>query len=688
MGNKLKITDTAQTVLKKRYYKNNEKKFSHLAKNVATYFGKDESEIITFETAMNNGDFLPNSPALMNAGTGINSFSACFVLPVEDNINSIYKLYSDAAKISKSGGGVGANYSKIRGKNSIVNSTNGVASGPLSFMEVQDVSTANIKQGGKRRGANMGILNYDHPDILDFITCKENNKVLTNFNLSVMVDDSFMDSVINKTNPDNEKLWNLLCEKAWKSAEPGVLFGDRIERDNLVPHMYKLDATNPCGEQPLGPYESCSLGSINVGNFYNKETNDVDWDGLVQISKTATLFMNRILDKSIMPIPECQEALNKTRKIGVGIMGIHDLLIQMNVPYDSQEGRDVASNVMRIVSDSANEESQRLGDKEGYYDAYDESLKLPKRRNLNLTTIAPTGTLSMIADCASGCEPYYFVVTEKTVLDGTTFIMPNKWFVKALEEHPDVENSQSVIQAVKSAGKVCIPEVPKELQEVFKGAGEISPDGHVMMQAALQRYVDSSISKTINMPNSATIEDVKHVYELAYKSGCKGITVYRDGSRDEQVLAINTKKKGGKENGKKHLPNELDAKRYKIKGPDGNSTYIIICFDENEAPMEVFAKFPFENNIDLKDKSIMWATTNRLVSLALRFGIPIEEIIKQLDKSSGGMFDLPAQLSKLLKTFMSKTKIGYYKKCDDCGGKVVYTEGCEKCLSCGASKCG
>lgn len=701
----MEITTTAQTVLQKRYYLEGETKWGDVCNRVADCFGQSPRERDDFYHLMANSDFLPNSPALMNAGTSIKAYSACYVLPIHDSIDSIYKFYADAAKISKSGGGIGANFSELRAEDSTVSSTGGVASGPLSFMKVQNVSTDVIKQGGRRRGANMGILDCDHPDLEKFISIKDTKGELENFNLSVRLSDQFMEKALDTKiafdNAAEKTVWNELCKRAWSSAEPGVLFGDTIERGNPVPHLGKLVATNPCGELPLLPYENCCLGSINLSHYV--VDGKVDRDKLEADVRTATLFLNRILDRSILPISECQEAMEKTRKIGLGIMGLHDMLIQLHLPYDSQKARDCAGGVMKFIATEADTTSRKLGENEGFYTGYVVG-KSPRRRNANLTTIAPTGTLSMIADCSSGCEPYYSVITKKTVLDGTEFIMVNKWFEVMLREsltnsiHIEGEIAFTrVLDAVKEAGTVMVDGVPSSLQQLFKSAEEIAPRDHVLMQAALQKYVDSSISKTINMPNNATIEDVKGVYELAYRTGCKGVTVYRDGSRAEQVLSTsNTATVGAVQSryergsvgtgklgdtgpcAKAELPDTLEATRYRVKVGD-QKVYIIICGDKT-GPKEVFAKFPYTRDTN-------WNTLCRSISLSLRYGIPLKEVIKQLEKSIQQINDIPSQLARILKTYLSASGVSVSSPCPECGGELIFQEGCHKC-GCGYSKCG
>ena len=738
----VKITETAQKVLEERYFLKGETKWEDVASRVACWFGATAKEQTAFMNMLSDMDGLPNSPTLMNAGTDIEAYSACYVLPVEDSIESIFKYYSDAGLISKSGGGVGANFSAIRSAGTTVNSTDGVASGPISFMKGQDALTDVIKQGGRRRGANMGILECDHPDAMDFIKAKDEAGVLENFNLSVGITDKFMEKVMLNsqvnTYPEEKAMWDEIIQRAWSSAEPGVLFMDVAERQNTVPHLGKLKATNPCGEQWLLDYESCTLGSINLSNhvalakdkrvaMYGpvgiktvKETNYiVDWDKLRETTKTMTLLLNRILDKSEMPIPECQAAMELTRKIGVGIMGLHDMLIQLGLPYNSEEGRQLASEVMKFVAACADEESTRLGKLQGCYAGWEfpasiDGLEVPRRRNANLTTIAPTGTLSMLADCSSGCEPYYAPVTYKTVLDGTEFAMYNKWLPEKEQEYIE-----------KGFG------LSDEGRKLFKGAEDIHWRDHIKMQAALQIHVDSSISKTINMPNDATKEDIDEAYKLAWRLGCKGVTVYRDGSRAEQVLS--TEGGAGEVGGdrgeniqaeskddtltvshqpvpyKMDLPDELNSRRYRLRDSDRNKIYFNVCTFDGQ-PVEVFAK-----GSELVSGSY-WNTICRLLSLCMRYNIPLDDIKKQLRKSSDSVSDMPSRLARILDKYdepeesqeasedvweavLSPAPQGmsledkpdltgrHSTGCPECLGSLTPGGGCMYCENCGWSKC-
>ncbi|OEU50051.1 MAG: ribonucleoside-diphosphate reductase, adenosylcobalamin-dependent [Desulfobulbaceae bacterium S5133MH15] len=713
------LTNTAETVLARRYYLKDSngdcvETWETLARRVADSVAEVDRETEKhgqlredFFNMIYHMDFLPNSPCLMNAGTEIGQLSACFVLPVEDSMDGIFTAIRNGALVHKTGGGTGYSFSRLRSKNASVRSTQGVASGPLSFAAVFDAATETIKQGGKRRGANMGVLRIDHPDILDFISAKENQDKFNNFNFSVGITDVFMQAVEDDEDFDliepsdgrvikslsARSVFEKIIDLAWHNGEPGVLFIDTANKDNTTPQLGDFEATNPCGEQWLLPYESCNLGSVNLANFVKDDA--VDYDRLKNVVTTATVFLDNVIDCNRFPIPEIEEMTLKTRKIGMGIMGLHDLLIQLAIPYGSEEGRELAGKVMQFIRDAAEECSILLAEEKGFFPAYDPAFNsyLP-RRNAALTSIQPTGTVSMIADCASGCEPYFSIVMVKHVMDGDRLIMVNKHF-EQIARREDFYSDELMSKVADSGTVMGHEEIPEKWQEVFCTAQDISPEDHIRMQGLLQKNgVDSSISKTINLPGTATRDEVKLSYITGYRLGCKGLTVYRDGSRDSQVL--NTKESAEQdgtaivsEHGpvKQILPDTLDAKRYRVKDQDQKSVYIIVCFDENEKPMEVFAKFPFDNRVDLKDKSTMWTTTCRLVSLALRFNVPADEIIKQLDRSSGHMLDLPAQLSKLFKSFMAGTQNGFSSTCPECSGTLRFEEGCETCHDCGYSKC-
>ncbi|WP_456385302.1 adenosylcobalamin-dependent ribonucleoside-diphosphate reductase [Desulfolithobacter sp.] len=717
---KMELTKTAETVLRRRYYLKDRngnpiENWESLCHRVADAVAVVDREYPEYEELRNSFfnmiyylDFLPNSPCLMNAGTDLGQLSACFVLPVEDSMDGIFTSIRNGALVHKTGGGTGYSFSRLRPRNSAVRSTQGVASGPLSFAAVFDAATETIKQGGKRRGANMGVLRVDHPDIMDFIHAKQDQNRFTNFNFSVAITDKFMEAA--KAGQDYDlidpstgevvdtlnaaEVFDTIVDLAWHNGEPGVLFIDAANRANTTPQLGEFEATNPCGEQWLLPYESCNLGSINLGRYVKDGV--VDRERLGRTVRLAVRFLDNVIDCNRFPIPEIAEMTQKTRKVGLGIMGMHDMLIQMRLPYASEEGRAASADVMRFIREEAEQASVELAELKGPFPAYDRHVnKYPARRNAALTSIQPTGTVSMIADCASGCEPYFSIVMVKHVMDGDRLLMVNKLFEQVARAEGFY--SEELMNKVAESGTVIgHEEIPEEWQEIFRTAQDIPPEDHIRMQGALQTNgVDSSISKTINLPSSATTEDVRLSYLLGYELGCKGLTVYRDGSRDAQVLNSAVKEKQDQTATvstqglvrKKTLPDVLSAKRYRLKDANENTIYIIVCFDDNENPMEVFAKFPFDNRVDLKDKSTMWTTTCRLVSLALRYQIPMDEIIKQLDRSSGHMLDLPAQLGKLLKSFMAGTHHGFASICPECSGKLVFEEGCETCHDCGYSKC-
>jgi len=728
-----KLTETAETVLKRRYYLDGED-WEALCQRVAGAVASVESGVKNkshyeeqFFDIIYDLDFLPNSPCLMNAGTEIGALSACYVIPVEDTLAGIFDAVKWGALVNKTGGGTGYSFSRLRGKDSSVCSTNGVASGPISFATVFDKATDVIKQGGRRRGANMGVLACTHPDVIEFINCKRDKGKLTNFNLSVALTDEFMEAVsvggeYDLIAPTTGNVVNTLkagsvfdqiIDAAWDNGEPGVLFIDAANRANPTPWLGKYESTNPCGEVWLLPFEACNLGSINLGRFVVTSRDDynakvVDWGRLKDVVMLAVRFLDNVVDASKFPLPEITEATRKTRKLGLGIMGLHDMLIRLEIPYASEEGRIEAARVMRFIRDIAEEESTNLAKEKGICPAFDGDEKGPFqfiRRNAALTSIQPTGTVSMIANCSSGCEPHFSLASMKHVMDDDHLVIA----VPLFEEVARCEGfySQDVMKRVAKRGSVVgINEIPKKWQEIFRCAQDISVGDHIKMQAALQNNgVDASISKTINMPSTATKEDVKKAYLEGWALGCKGLTVYRDGCREGQVLTAGAAKEKTQlekyeevvnkciqnSSHKMILPDVLRSRRYKLKDKDGESIYVIVCFTDDMQPVEVFAKFPYDNRIEQQERSTMWSTTCRLVSMSLRYGVPVDEVIKQLDRSSGSMFDLPAQLSKLFKGFLGETgqEAQISKEpCPDCAdGFLRYEEGCMVCKSCGWSKC-
>jgi ribonucleoside-diphosphate reductase alpha chain len=564
----LKLGVNAIQVLKKRYLMKDEEgkvietpkqMFRRVAKAVAkadlSYDKKADVEQIeeTFYQVMIDREFLPNSPTLMNAGTRLGQLSACFVLPVEDSIEGIFTTLKYMAIIHQSGGGTGFSFSKLRPAGDIVGSTKGVASGPVSFMTIYDAATNVIKQGGLRRGANMAILDVTHPDILRFIEAKSREGILTNFNISVAVTDKFMDAVEKDTeydlvNPRNGKtetklrarhVFDLIVSNAWRTGDPGLIFIDEINRHNPTPQVGEIQSTNPCGEQPLLPFESCNLGSINLAKMVKDKK--VDWKKLRNVIRIAVHFLDNVIDTNKYPVPEIGELTRANRKIGLGVMGFADMLIMLGIPYDSEEALALAEKVMKFISDEATKRSVEIGEQKGAFPNFKGSL-WEKRgyktiRNSTITTVAPTGTISIIGGCSGGIEPIFAVAFVRNVMEGTRLLETQPTFEQTAKERGFY--SRDLMMEVAKTGSIQdMKEVPEDVRRTFVTALDIEPEWHVRMQAAFQKYVDNAVSKTVNLPPDATVEDVKEVYLLAYKLKCKGITVYRYGSKKEQVLYV------------------------------------------------------------------------------------------------------------------------------------------------------
>ncbi|HTY52827.1 MAG TPA: adenosylcobalamin-dependent ribonucleoside-diphosphate reductase [Methanomicrobiales archaeon] len=535
------LTEAAEILLRARYVNAGESPAGVFAR-VAN--GVDTPRAAEFRRVMEEGLFLPNSPTLMNAGTSVGQLSACFVLPVEDSIESIFRTMGHMAQIHKSGGGTGFSFSRIRPRGDMVNGTAGIASGPVSFIEVFDKATEAVKQGGRRRGANMGILFYNHPDIREFVLSKKGGG-LRNFNISVGFDAAFFDALrtgkeIPLVNPRDgstqgevgaRDLWREIAGGAWATGDPGVLFLDEINRLSTLPGMGPMEATNPCGEQPLLPYESCNLGSINLAKCVKKR--ELDLDMLAGLARTGVDFLNAIIDVNRFPIPEIQEMNAATRKIGLGIMGFADTLIRLGIPYESDEALAFAGRVMALVQKAGHERSAELGAEKGSFPAIGKSIYSGEMRNSTVTTIAPTGSLHIIADTSSGIEPLFALALERQMA-GRTVPMVNQLFVEAVSRLP---RSADLIHRALVEGSARDLPIPDDLKDLFRTAPEISPGHHVKMQAAFQKHVDNAVSKTVNLPESATAEDIARIYELARSLGCKGITVYRYNSKPDQVLS-------------------------------------------------------------------------------------------------------------------------------------------------------
>lgn len=566
-----RLSKNALTVLRKRYLKKDGRgrvietplaMFHRVAENIASaeYLYNQSTDIKTIRQAflnlMTRLEFLPNSPTLMNAGREVQQLSACFVLPVEDSLESIFEAVKHTALIHQSGGGTGFSFSHLRPRNDRVMSTSGIASGPVSFMRVFNMATEVIKQGGTRRGANMGILRVDHPDIEEFITVKQNPLELTNFNLSVAVTDQFMKAVetgkdFPLINPrtrlevrrvNASRLFDQIVESAWKTGEPGILFLDRINRDNPTPQLGEIEATNPCGEQPLLPYESCNLGSINLTRMLTRRGRRkvLDEGKLAETVRLGVRFLDDVIDMNRYPLPQIEQITKGNRKIGLGIMGFADLLIDLGIPYDSQEALDTADQVMRFIRETAWKCSEDLAKERGVFPNFAGSLfdhpggRRP--RNATTTTIAPTGTLSIIAHCSSGIEPLYAVSYQRTAMDQVRLLETHPAFLRMAHRYkfwtPKVRKAIAASESIQE-----IQAIPKDIRRLFVTAHDISPEFHVRMQAAFQRHTDNAVSKTVNFPKNATPRDVRLAFLLACREGCKGITIYRSGSRERQVLA-------------------------------------------------------------------------------------------------------------------------------------------------------
>jgi ribonucleoside-diphosphate reductase alpha chain len=832
------LSPNAITVLEKRYLIKDEQGepterpedlFGRVAKTIAApdrlygaSAGAVEELAHAFYGLMADRLFVPNSPTLMNAGRPLGQLSACFVLPVEDTLangkNGIYDTLKAMALVHQSGGGTGFSFSRLRPKNDIVRSTMGVASGPVSFMTLYDSSTDVVKQGGTRRGANMGILRVDHPDILDFITCKTDTTKVTNFNISVGVTDAFMNAVENDQEYDlihpktkqvvgqlnAREVWQQIIHGAWKTGEPGVFFIDRANYYNPVPHLGTYEATNPCGEQPLLPYDVCNLGSINLGLFV--VDGKIDWDRLAQVVHLSTHFLENVIDANNYPLPEITDLAKRIRRIGLGIMGWADVLVRLGVAYDSEEAVDLAREVQKFVDEEAKKESERLASIRGVFPEWENSIWGPdetcargpsgerirpmrRLRNCNVTTVAPTGTISIIAGCSSGIEPLFAVAFMR---NQAGVLMPdvNQDFVRIAKE--EGWYSEELMRHIAESGHINYDEVPDKWQRVFVTANHIAPEWHISMQAAFQDYNDSAISKTCNFARDATEEYVEEIYRLAHRLNCKGVTVYRDGSRDLQVLStgstakqveakaretghaearhdLETVVKGGEEaqhvvadllgelaelrtenerlrkavhdleaenlqrRQKRSRPDLLRGTTRRVESPLG-TLYVTITEDDKGQPFEVFMSLGKAGGALMADVEAM----GRMLSLALRSGIPMAELHRQLrgissDRAIGlgpnKVLSVPDAVGIAIEKWMQEKHEGIQQElmpladedpavtaetpivekivaegfeqlalsrmqeflpgaCPDCGSQLDFAEGCVTCKVCGYSECG
>ncbi len=742
----MNIGKSAMTVLEKRYLIKDEngrptetveELFKRVASTIASAdekysdFDKENSEKEFFDM-ISGLDFLPNSPTLMNAGRLLGQLSACFVLPVGDSMEEIFEAIKQAALIHKSGGGTGFSFSRLRQKGSTVNSTGGVASGPISFMKVFNTATEAVKQGGTRRGANMGMLRIDHPDILEFIDCKSDGSEITNFNISVAITEKFMEAVENGTdyeliepNTGNSiatlsarDVFEKIVSAAHKNGEPGIVFIDRLNRANIVPTVGEIEATNPCGEQPLLPYESCNLGSINLVNMLKQGENgkyEIDFDKLADTTKKAVHFLDNVIDVNNYPLEEIDRMTKSTRKVGLGVMGFADMLLMLGIPYNSEEGVATAEKIMGFINDTAKAESRVLAETRGAFPLFEQSIYKDETpiRNGTVTTIAPTGTLSIIAGVSSGVEPVFAYVFIRNVMDGTELIEVNPILKNELIRRGIY--SDELMKKIAAEGSLAhIPGIPDDMKKVFVSAHDVSPLWHVKMQAAFQRHIDNAVSKTVNFPSSATKEDVKEVYKLAYKLGCKGVTIYRDGSRDSQVLNVGkvNKKEEAPVFGKiepRMRPSITQGFTEKVKIGCGN-LYITVNYDENGI-CEVFTNTGRHGGCPSQSEA-----TSRLTSIALRSGISIDAILEQLKgircpstirQQGMSVTSCPDAIAKTIEKVIKSQKIGInpatlkeiqssepvldktkMRFCPECGAKVEHEGGCVICRNCGYSKCG
>jgi len=731
----IKLSDNSLRVLRKRYLKKNEEGevietpqelFRRVAKHIASaeLLYDTKANISSIEEAfyrlMANLEFLPNSPTLMNAGKELGQLSACFVIPIDDSMESIFNAVRYTALIHKSGGGTGFSFSRLRPERDRVGSTGGIASGPVSFMRVFDTATDVIKQGGMRRGANMAILNIDHPDILKFITAKDDSEALTNFNLSVAVTDSFMEAVekgtdYNLVNPrtgevasklNATEVFDKIANMAWRTGDPGIVFIQEINRHNPTPKLGKIESTNPCGEQPLLPFESCNLGSINLSKMVVHQNNQpqIDYTKLARVIQLAVRFLDDVIDVNRYPLPEIAEGTKITRKIGLGLMGFADMLIQLGIPYDSKKALSVAEEVMHFISEEADKASIELAKVRGVFPAFEGSIYDvaggPRFRNASRSTIAPTGSLSIIANCSSGIEPIFALSYMRHILEGEEFVEVNPYFEQTAKKGR-FYSSELMRELAEGKKLRDMPGIPEKTKNLFVCAHDISPEWHVRMQTAFQKFTDSAVSKTVNFPYTATPEDVAKVYMLAYHEGLKGITIYRDRSRESQVLTIG--KKSERAEGKL-----TPRKRPKVtKGitervnTGCSYIYVTINFDE-QGIAEVFATLGKAGGC----AAAQLEAISRLISLALRSGIDVNSIVEHLRgircpsiawEQGHAILSCADAIASVLQKYdknedgddpkTSETVKSWAGQCPECGSPLIYQEGCNICPNCGFTKC-
>ncbi len=774
----LKLTENAKRVLEARYLKKDHEKnvvempedlFYRVAKTVADAerMGLDIDKAVAdelevrFYNLMVSGKFMPNSPTLMNAGRSMGMLSACFVLPVEDSIDGIFSSIKNTALIQKAGGGTGFDFSSLRPNGDLVTSSGGSTSGPLSFLKVFSEATEAIQQGAFRRGANMGIMNITHPDIINFINIKQDLTKLTNFNLSVSIPDSYMkklmetpDALHEVINPrtgetaniprdDKEgsfwtvkEVFDLIVDCAWATGEPGLIFIDRINRDNPTPKLGRITATNPCGEQPLLPYEACNLGSLNLGKFVHTRDDKpfFDFEEFKEAVHLATRFLDNVIDVNKYPLTQIEEMCKSNRKIGLGVMGFADALFKMNLRYDSDDAVEFGEKIMQFLNDESHNASEELANLKGAFPNWKNSVWDTKykrnMRNAATTTVAPTGTISIIANCSSGIEPLFSLAFFRHVLNGQKMIEVNEQFLAIAKKRGF--HSEKLLERIAQGEPLSkFKEIPDDVKQIFVTAHDIIPEWHIAMQASFQRHCDSSISKTINFHNDATKEQVEQLYRLAFKYEVKGVTVYRDGCRLNQPMAHDKKKKEEPVKDMRKvtpisIPEIMSCLRIRQKTPFGNMHVKISVEPDSGIEREVFAQLGKGGDVANSDLEAIC----RMLSLFLRCGGSLKLALRQLDgigsslsvpSKDGRVISLADGLAKAIKKYIAakkmfgiqnlllgkadfnmlqnsnewrdndsspKTAANAFKiKCPECSEQLVFEEGCVKCYSCGYSKC-
>ena len=730
------LTKNAITVLERRYLKRDKEgkvletpvqMFRRVADTIAAADKKFDEKMDTIPVAeefyhmMTQLEFLPNSPTLMNAGRELGQLSACFVLPVGDSMEEIFDAVKFTALIHKSGGGTGFSFSRLRPANDVVLTTTGISSGPISFMRVFDVATETIKQGGTRRGANMGILRVDHPDVMDFIMCKADKKQLNNFNISVGLTEAFMKAVEKDENYDlfnprdgqvsgslnARKVFNRIITQAWENGEPGIVFLDRLNRDNPTPHAGMIESTNPCGEQPLLPYESCNLGSINLSKMV--QDGQVNWKRLGDVVQLAVHFLDNVVEVNNYPLRQIAEMTLANRKIGLGVMGWADMLIRLGIPYNTEEAIELAEKVMGFINKQGHAASQALAKTRGAFpnfkgSIYDKKGK-PLMRNATVTTIAPTGTISIMANASSGVEPLFAVSYVRQVMDNDILVEVHPYFEAIAKERGFY--SPELMQSIAERGTLHdLQEIPEDIRKVFVTAHDITPEVHIRMQAAFQKHTDNAVSKTVNFANGATVADVARVYELAYQLDCKGVTIYRDGSRDQQVLSVRKKEEQvaapvadiASTTTKRERPKVLKGWTYQMQ--TGCGPLYVTVNEDDTGLFELFTTMGKAGGCAASQSEAI----GRMVSLAWRSGLQARQVIKQLQGISchspsgfgeNKILSCADAVAKAIQSHVTANggKVQHAKRvflkgaCPDCGGIVEHEGGCAVCHICGYSEC-